>query len=419
MPAVSLRLLGIVLVCWAVVPAPAQTPPELPPADTIAPQLFATGMAPAVAIAFDRQGAAYVGNYRRTGTLGRILPDGTASLLCDLAEVVPLESRTPRVTGIRIDVEGRLIVADSGGGRLLRVDADGSRVDVLADRFEGERFLTVEAVALDRMGNIYFTDSGRPPADIATEAESVESSGEEGQSVFEAAPEEPAGALYRYDIQVHKVTRLATGLDRPSGLAMAPDQERLIVAESGLDRLLVYRLGAQGEIASREVLVDFAPPPAESQVQEESDEPAALPEEAVDPSAAEQPTAFVGPGEDAPTAGALQQSEPQPTPAERSVLAGPGAVEDTAESLPVLPDPPAPRGLVFGVAGRIYVALAGEGQIAVIDLESGEQLRRYDAGGAGASDCHFHEGDLFTAISTKEAIFRLPLSIGGYDYSGQ
>ena len=206
---------------------------DLPSSHSIKPELVATGFEFAEGPALDPDGNLYVVNYRGNGNVGRITPDGTASVLCVLDKLVPVEGRRARANGLKIDRSGRLIAADSGAGRLLRIASDGSRADVLADRWEGKRFNSINDVALDREGNIYFTDPGASSADS------------------------PIGSVYRYDVNTSRVTRLDTGLAFPNGLGVTPDQEYLCVAESQQYRLLRYDLTPEGTVANRQVLITF------------------------------------------------------------------------------------------------------------------------------------------------------------------
>lgn len=206
---------------------------ELPASHSVKPELYATGFSFAEGPALDAEGNLYVVNYRGPGNIGRIAVDGTASIFCDLKKLAPAEDREPRANGLKIDRQGRLVAADSGAGRLLRISADGSQVEVLAQRWEGKRFNSVNDVALDLAGNIYFSDPGGSSAD------------------------NPIGSIYRYSITNGKVTRLDTGLAFPNGLAITPDQKHLCLAESQTFRLLIYDLTPAGTVTNRRTLIDF------------------------------------------------------------------------------------------------------------------------------------------------------------------
>jgi len=206
---------------------------ELPPTHSIEPELYATGFEFAEGPALNAAGDLFVVNYRFNGTIGRIAHDGTAGIFCDLRQTEPLEERKSTANGLKVDSEGRLIVADSGAGRVLRMSADGKSVEVLADRCEGKRFNSINDVALDRGGSIYFSDPG-------------------GSSV-----KNPIGSVYRYDIQTAKVTQLATGMAFPNGVAVTPDGQQFCVGESEKYRILIFDLTPGGKLANRRVLIDF------------------------------------------------------------------------------------------------------------------------------------------------------------------
>ncbi len=207
---------------------------DLPPSHAVKPELYATGFEFAEGPALDAHGDLFVVNYRANGNIGRIAADGTAAIFCDLRKLAPVEGRRVRANGLKIDSQGRLIASDSGAGRLLRIAADGSQVEVLADRWEGKRFNEINDVALDLEGNIYFSDPG-------------------GSST-----EKPIGAVYRFDIKTGKVSRLDTHLAYPNGLGVTPDQKHLCLSESVKHRILIYDLTPEATAVNRRVLVDFS-----------------------------------------------------------------------------------------------------------------------------------------------------------------
>jgi gluconolactonase len=192
-------------------------PAEIEPYPVVAEIDFAEGPI------FDAEGNLYFVNYLRKGTIGRKTPDGTVSVFCETGG---------QVNGLKIDDAGRIIAADQGGKRLLRIARDGGRIEVLTDRFQGAPYNSPNDVCLDRAGNIYFTD----PSD--------------------ETPDAPIGSVYRYD-RHGNVTRLVTGLRYPNGLAVSPDQTQLIVAETMTNRILLYDFLAGGSLGQARTLYQF------------------------------------------------------------------------------------------------------------------------------------------------------------------
>ncbi len=216
---------------WAEEPADPHA--DLPPTHSVNPELYATGFEFAEGPVLDADGNLFVVNYRRLGTIGRIGVDGTAAIFCDLREGSSDEERPPQVNGMKLDRGGSIIAADSGAGRLLRIAPDGGSVQVLADRWEAKRFNSINDVALDQAGNIFFSDPG-------------------GSTV-----KKPIGSVYRYDIETGKVTQLATGFAFPNGLAVTPDQKQLCLAESLRYRILIFDLDEEGTLSNQRVLIDL------------------------------------------------------------------------------------------------------------------------------------------------------------------
>ena len=227
------RLLSTLFLFLTPVISSADEQPKLPPSHSVEPQLFATGFEFAEGPAVDRHGNLFVVNYRMNGTIGRITHDKSASVFCVLDELLPVEGFKSQANGIKIDREDRLVVADAGCGRLLRIAADGQTAEVLADRIDGKRFNSINDVALDTKGNIYFSDPGGSSA------------------------ENPVGSVYRYDIRTKQVTRLAEKLAFPNGLAVSPDQKSICVAESQKYHVLIFDLKDDGTVANSRTLIRF------------------------------------------------------------------------------------------------------------------------------------------------------------------
>ncbi|MBN2293913.1 MAG: SMP-30/gluconolactonase/LRE family protein [Pirellulales bacterium] len=232
----TLSLAFLAFVFLAGFSAQATAEDKLPAADTVKPQLYATGFEFAEGPAFDSKGNLFVVNYRGNGNIGRITPDGTASVFCDLNKLVPVEGQLVRANGLKVDRKGRLLASDIATGRLLRIAADGKSAEVLADQWEGKPMNGVNDMGLDLAGNVYFTDP-------------------EGSSA-----KKPIGSFYRYNDKTGKIDRLGTGLAYPNGIAVSPDQKRLCLGESGHFRVLIFDIKEDGTLSNRRILVDFAKP---------------------------------------------------------------------------------------------------------------------------------------------------------------
>ncbi|MEX2264509.1 MAG: SMP-30/gluconolactonase/LRE family protein, partial [Bryobacteraceae bacterium] len=203
---------------------------EAPPLPARLPRhtLIVGGVAFAEGPNFDRQGNFYFTNYLRRGTIGRMTPDGTLGVWFTLDRGAP--------NGMRIDPEGRVLVADQDGGRLLRVSADGKRQELLAESYQGKPLNGPNDVVLDRKGNIYFTDP-------------------KGSSV-----KNPVGAIYRLGTD-GRLTRLIGGLAFPNGLAVSPDQKSLFYVESYTARLSAFDFAPDGSAANQRAVAQFLPHP--------------------------------------------------------------------------------------------------------------------------------------------------------------
>jgi sugar lactone lactonase YvrE len=167
---------------------------------------------------------------------GRLLRIGAGG------RVEPLADTGGRPLGVELLGDGRLLVCDARRG-LLAVDAESGAVEVLVDRVGGAplRFCNNAAVAAD--GTVYFSDSSRRFGIDHWRADLLEHSG--------------TGRLLRRDPD-GGVEVLLDGLQFANGVALAPDESFVTVAETGAYRLT--RLWLKGEGAGRsDVLVDNLP----------------------------------------------------------------------------------------------------------------------------------------------------------------
>ena len=148
--------------------------------------------------------------------------------------------------GIIFDSAGRMIVAegaDFGGRCVVRTDMATGKSTIIAGLFNGKSFNSPNDLALDEQGRVYFTDP---------------------RYVGHEPVEQPVFGVYRIDPD-GTVSLIISDAGMPNGIVVSPDNKKLYVAsidfstESPLNAVLSYDLAEDGSVASRRVLVDFAP----------------------------------------------------------------------------------------------------------------------------------------------------------------
>ncbi len=148
--------------------------------------------------------------------------------------------REPGANGLTLDHAGALLIANSGGRSIDRVDPTSKRRTVLVDRYKGKRFNSPNDMHVARDGAIWFTD---PPYGLKGEDQSP-------------ARELSVNGVYRWRAGGEAI--LVDGsLTRPNGIALSPDERRLYVSVSDAadPRVMVYDLGRDGMPTASRVLV--------------------------------------------------------------------------------------------------------------------------------------------------------------------
>jgi gluconolactonase len=207
--------------------ADPKDPTALPDPAKIKPTMYCTGFAFAEGPAIDRDGNLYVVNYREWGTIGKITPDGAASILVNLRKELPADGdKLPSCNGLKIDDDGNLIGAETGTSQIIRISKDGKNVEVLAREVDGTRLNGLNDVALDPKGNVYFANPGQ---------HNVYRINRDG-SINRLNPE-PIGS---------------------NGIGVTPDGNHLVTADSEGMRLMILDL-ADGKGTNQRELISFKP----------------------------------------------------------------------------------------------------------------------------------------------------------------
>jgi gluconolactonase len=147
--------------------------------------------------------------------------------------------------GLTLDRQGRLIACEHGNRRVSRTEQDGT-VTTLADRYEGKRFNSPNDVVCKSNGDIYFTDPNsvarRNPPDPHNDFKT----------------ELGFNGVYRVTA-AGKLELLTKDMPYPNGLAFSPDEKKLYIANSRLDKFwMVYNVKADGTLAEGKKFFDLS-----------------------------------------------------------------------------------------------------------------------------------------------------------------
>lgn len=158
-----------------------------------------------------------------------------------LPEPDPEIVREAGANGLALDRSGALLIANSGGRSIDRLDLASRKRSVRVDRYRGKRFNSCNDLHVARDGAVYFTD---PPYGLAGGDDSP-------------AKELPHNGVYRWRAGGEAVL-LDGSLTRPNGIALSPDELRMYVSVSDetAPRILVYDLDAKGMPSASRVLLD-------------------------------------------------------------------------------------------------------------------------------------------------------------------
>lgn len=142
--------------------------------------------------------------------------DGTISLFMSPSGYtgVSYYGLEPGSNGLLLDQQGRLVMCEHGDRRVSVLTEQGGKL-TLADRYEGKRLNSPNDGVLKSNGDIYFTD---PPYGLP-------------ERFTDPRREMDYCGVYRLSTD-GEVTLLTKEIERPNGIAFAPDERTLYVAQS-------------------------------------------------------------------------------------------------------------------------------------------------------------------------------------------
>jgi gluconolactonase len=158
--------------------------------------------------------------FSRRGYL--LFSDTTAGRIMkwDAGDVSVFRENSASARGLTFDHQGRLLACEQG--RVTRTEKDGT-ISVLADKLHAPSDLVY---AID--GSIYFSDASPAP----------------GKSAI-------------YQITRRGNTRaVSRDCEQPKGVALAPNQQKLYVADAGGRKVWVYEIASDGALTNGRVFVE-------------------------------------------------------------------------------------------------------------------------------------------------------------------
>ena len=169
--------------------------------------------------ACDAAGNLYAVNYARQHTIGKVTPEGDASVFVEL----PPGSIG---NGIRFNSEGFMFIADYTNHNVLKVDMTPREISVHAHE-----------------------PTMNQPNDLAIGANDI---------LYASDPNWGAstGQIWRVDTD-GKVTLLEADMGTTNGIEVSPDEKVLYVNESAQRNVWAYDLSPQGEISNKRLLIQF------------------------------------------------------------------------------------------------------------------------------------------------------------------
>ncbi|WP_135557366.1 SMP-30/gluconolactonase/LRE family protein [Paenibacillus cymbidii] len=169
--------------------------------------------------AVDREGNVYAVNYERQRTIGKVTPDGTASVYLELPD-------GGVGNGIRIDAQGWMYIADYVRHRIYRVEPGTGQLTVYA---ESAAMNQPNDIALSRAGQLFASDPDWKTG---------------------------SGQIWRID-RDGKIVLLERGMGTTNGIEVSPDERTLYVNETKQRTIWAYDLDEAGAIAGKRLLIEF------------------------------------------------------------------------------------------------------------------------------------------------------------------
>jgi gluconolactonase len=145
----------------------------------------------------------------------------------------------PGANGLAFDKNGNLILCQHGDRRIARLK-DG-KFETIVDKYMGKRFNSPNDLVFAKNGDLYFTD---PPYGLPEQMKDPKKE-LDFQGVYRLSPK-------------GQLTLLTKEMSRPNGIALAPDEKTLYVANSDPDKAIwmAFPINADGSLGKGKMIHD-------------------------------------------------------------------------------------------------------------------------------------------------------------------
>jgi gluconolactonase len=157
----------------------------------------------------------------------------------------PSQRKEPGSNGLVLRGDGRLVLCQHGDRCIAVMDAPldqpASKFIALVSSYEGKKLNSPNDAIFDRAGNLWFTD---PPYGLP-------------QNVNDPSKELPFQGVFRATPQ-SEVRLLTDSITRPNGIALTPDEQTLVIANSDPEKAVwyAYDVTPEGGISNGRILYD-------------------------------------------------------------------------------------------------------------------------------------------------------------------
>jgi len=147
-------------------------------------------------------------------------------------ELTTFRENSGGANGLYFDKSGNLLACEGRGRRLVSITPQGE-VTVLADKYDGKKFNSLNDLWIDPKGGVYFTDPRYGNRDGMEQ---------DGEHVYYLTPDRK------------QIVRVVSDMVRPNGVIGTPDGRKLYVTDNGGGKTFVYDIHKDGTLSGKTLI---------------------------------------------------------------------------------------------------------------------------------------------------------------------